>query len=136
MPKQGGYPDGNGGPAGPTGTPRECEQVDRKLAAALAGELPVTANITPEDAVPATWSCPSAPEGGAEFTVPGGRITVLLVAANQLMAMGPTESVVTAQASTSDGRNVLVISSPSEAGGAVPYESDLNRFATDIAAEY
>jgi hypothetical protein len=110
--------------------------VDRELAAALAGELPVTANIQSEDAVPATWSCPSAPEGGAEFVVPGGRLTVLLVAANQLMALGPSESAVTAQASTSDGRTVLVISFPSERGGEVPYESDLDRFAADIAADY
>lgn len=132
-PKQGGSSDGNGGTAGPASTPSGCEQVDRELAAALAGELPVSAHVKVADARVASMGCTmNAP--GAEFTVPGGSITVLLVPADVMVALsGPGAH---ADASTSDGRHVMVLSVPSESGGSVPYKSDLGRYATNIARLY
>jgi len=133
--KQGRPSDGNGGSSDSASTPSGCEQVDRELAAALAGELPDTANAKVENAVPATWSCPSS-GSGAEFTVPGGAISVLLVPANELTALDAGGEFAKADAPTSDGRYVLVISTPSGSGGSVPYESDLARIATEIARIY
>ena len=134
-PKQGGSPDGNGGPAGPTGTPSGCEQVDRELAAALAGELPVSANVKLSDALPVWLNCASTTQG-AMFDVPGGRISVYLVPVGELTADQSGTVGVQRDALTSDGRTVLVVSVPSESGGSVPYESDLAGFARDIARLY
>jgi hypothetical protein len=135
-PKQGGYPEGNGGPAGPTGTPSGCEQVDRGLAAALAGELPDTANLVAVDAVPPT-SCP-ADAKGAMFNLPdGGQLIVLLVSGNVAMSAesGPAGAL-QADALTDDGASVYVLSVPSDAGGSPPYAADLTRYARDIAGQY
>lgn len=133
--KQGRTPEGNGGSSDSASTPSGCEQVDRELAAALAGELPDTASVKVEDAVPADWSCPTS-GSGAEFTVSGGVISVLLLPANELTAFDAGEGFAQAQASTSDGRYVLVISSPSGSGGSAPFASDLTRIATEIARIY
>ena len=131
-PKQGGASDGNGGTAGPASTPSGCEQVDRGLAAALAGELPVTANVKVSDARPVSNCAPGA--SGAEFTVPGGSISVVMLASGQ--PLQASASAAQANAETSDGRQVLVVSVPSHEGGGIPYQSDLTRFAQNIARLY
>jgi hypothetical protein len=132
-PKQGGASDGNGGTAGPASTPSGCEQVDRELAAALAGELPVTAKIKLSDARPVSSNCAPG-SSGAEFSVPGGSISVVMLASGQLA--NASASAGQADAETSDGRQVLVVSVPSYEGGSVPYHSDLARFARNIARLY
>jgi hypothetical protein len=134
-PKQGGTPDGNGGPAGPTGTPSGCEQVDRELAAALAGELPAAANVKAGDAVPVSLSCGSATTGAA-FDLPDGRLNVLLVPASDMAFTATSSGSAQALAPTSDGRQVLVVSEPASQGDTVPYEADLSRFARDVAKIY
>jgi hypothetical protein len=133
--KQGRPSDGNGGSSDSASTPSGCEQVDRELAAALAGELPDTAKVKVDDAVPSAWNCPTS-GSGAEFTVPGGLISVLLLPDNELAAFSADEGLVQAQATTSDGRYVLVISMPSSSGGSAPFASDLSRIATEIAKIY
>lgn len=132
-PKQGGYPDGNGGPAGPTGTPSGCEQVDRELAAALAGELPAAANIKIADAEPVAVSCPEGATGAA-YDVPGGRITVLVVPSSVIMAT--KEPGVLADVPTDGGRRVIVLSEPAAAGDSAPFGTDLQRIATELAQVY
>jgi hypothetical protein len=134
-PKQGGYPEGNGGPAGPTGTPSGCEQVDRGLAAALAGELPVTASLTEDDAVAPLVSCP-ADVRGAMFNLPDGQLTVLFVPANVTMADKPASGGLQADAVTRDGASVLVLSVPVDERASPPYAADLTRYARDIASQY
>jgi hypothetical protein len=132
-PKQGGYPDGSGGPAGPAGTPSGCEQVDRELAAALAGELPAAANIKVDDAIPVSLTCPRGSRGAA-FDLPGGRISVVLFPASVTMATDA--SGVQAQAPTGDGRRVLVLSEPVSPGGTAPFGTDVQQYATDLGQLY
>jgi hypothetical protein len=107
--------------------------VDRELAAALAGELPVSANVKVDDARPSSMSC-TMNASGAEFAVPGGSITVLMVPADVMVVL--SGSGAHADASTSDGRHVLVVSAPSNQDDSTPYKSDLARFARNIARLY
>jgi hypothetical protein len=132
-PKQGGYPDGSGGPAGPAGTPSGCEQVDRELAAALAGELPAAANVKVDDAIPVSLTCPAGSRGAA-FDLPGGRISVIIFPAGVTLDTGA--SGVQAQAPTDDGRRVLVASQPVSPGGTAPFGSDVQQYATDLGQLY
>lgn len=138
-PKQGGTSDEDGGPAGSTGTPSGCEQADRELAAALAGELPAAAQVDPSDAVAVTLGCSTGARGAA-FDLPDGRISILLVSSEQLAYTGTDEAAsaggAQASAPTSDGRLVLVVSEPASQGSRPPYESALSRYATDIAGNY
>jgi len=135
-PKQGGSSDGNGGPAGPTGTPSGCEQVDRELAAALAGELPAAANIKVDNALPVQFSCP-ADSRGAMFVVPDGQISVLLLPVGTSMIYDSSEPVInSAEEPTSTGLTVVVVSVPASTDGSAPYASDLKRFARAIAEIY
>lgn len=131
--KQGRPSDGNGGSSDSASTPSGCEQVDRELAAALAGELPDTANVKVDDALPVSWSCVTN-ASGAEFAVPGGVISVLLMQDDQVTAF--ESAAAQADASTSDGRHVVVVSMPSDSGGSAPFASDLTRIATEIAKIY
>jgi hypothetical protein len=134
MPKQGGYPDGSGGPAGPAGTPSGCEQVDRELAAALAGELPAAAKVKVDDAIPVSLSCPEGATGAA-YDLPGGRISVILMpddAALTTTSMRGTQ----ADAPTTDGRQVFLVSEPVSASGTAPFGSDIERIATELGQLY
>lgn len=128
-PKQGGYPDGNGGPAGPAGIPSGCEQVDRELAAALAGELPAAASVEVDDAVPVLVSCPQGATGAA-YDISGGRVSVLLMPVGGMV--DPGVSGVQADAPLDDGRQVLVVSEPDEPDGAAPFGSEIQRIATGV----
>jgi hypothetical protein len=134
MPKQGGYPDGSGGPAGPAGTPSGCEQVDRELAAALAGELPAAASIGIADAIPVSLSCPSGATGAA-YDLPGGRISVVLIPDDVMLTTQSTTGV-QAEAPTDDGRRVLLVSEPVSPGGTAPFGSDIQRIATELGQLY
>jgi hypothetical protein len=133
-PKQGGTSVGNGGPAGPAGTPSGCEQVDRELAAALAGELPAAANIKLTEAVPVPFACPPGSRGAA-FNLPDGQVSVFLLPDNEMMALDSGSGTAQSSAPTSDGRQVVVMSVPT-ADSDVPYSADLSRFARDIARIY
>jgi hypothetical protein len=131
--KQGDSSAGNGGPAGPASTSRGCEQVDRELAAALAGELPAAANIEASDAKLAVLPCPSGGRG-AMFELSDGQLTVLVFPSGSLDGIDMTAgggAQVTVP--TSKGEQLLLVSQPSVPGGEVPYESDLSSFATAIA---
>jgi hypothetical protein len=134
-PKQGGSSEGNGGPAGPTGTPSGCEQVDRELAAALAGELPAAANIKVDDALPVSFTCPAGSRGAA-FYLPEGQISVVMLPGSEAMSFDSNAGTTNASAPTSTGDQVIVISDPVTAGATAPYASDLYRFARAIAGIY
>lgn len=134
MPKQGGYPDGSGGPAGPAGTPSGCEQVDRELAAALAGELPAAAKVKVDDAIPVSLSCPEGATGAA-YDLPGGRISVILMPDDVALTTNTTRGA-QADAPTTDGRQVLLVSEPVSASGTAPFGSDIERIATELGQLY
>jgi hypothetical protein len=133
-PKQGGSSEGNGGPAGPAGTPSGCEQADRGLAAALAGELPAAANIKADAALPVSFTCPEHSRG-AMFALPDGQISVLMLSAGTSMLFDSSTGGANASAPTSTGLTVVVVSVPAGDGPA-PYASDLDRFARAIAEIY
>ncbi|MBB4906520.1 hypothetical protein [Actinophytocola algeriensis] len=133
-PKQGGYPDGSGGPAGPAGTPRGCEQVDRELAAALAGELPAAANVDFADAIPVSVTCPQDAIGAA-YDLPGGRVSVIVIP-DDVMLTTQTSGGTRAEAPTDDGRRVFVVSEPVSPGGTAPFGSDIQRIATELGQLY
>jgi hypothetical protein len=133
-PKQGGSPNGNGGPAGPTGTPSGCEQVDRELAAALAGELPATAGLTADDAVPLSV-CPVGARG-ATFYLPDGQLSILVLPAGEVYGLDSSAGSVQTSSPTSTGEQVVVTSTPLSPGAGVPYESRLSSFAREIAQNY
>jgi hypothetical protein len=135
-PKQGGSPEGNGGPAGPAGTPSGCEQVDRELAAALAGELPAAANVKVADALPVSLSCPPG-SAGARYDLPAGRITIIMT---QPGVMLPTwrlrDGSVDAQSTASRGQSVAVVSEPFNPGDPAPFAADVEQIASDLGKLY
>lgn len=135
--KQGRTSDGEAGPAGPGSTSSGCEQVDRELAAALAGELPSTANLSADDAVPVLVRCPPA-SAGAMFPVPGGTITVIVTTSGASVDDQATASARTerAAATAPDGRTVTVVSMSTSAATAPPYAGELDEWAGAVALEY
>jgi len=135
-PKQGGSSVGDGGPAGPASTPSGCEQADRELAAALAGELPAAANLKVADALPVSLSCPTEVEG-ASYELPTGRITVLRAEAGVTLPTWSLQSgSVEARSTTSTGRTVVVISEPFSPGEPGPFADEVNRVAVDLGKLY
>ncbi len=134
-PKQGGSSEGNGGPAGPTGTPSGCEQVGRELAAALAGELPAAANVKVNDALPVSYQCPPGSRGAA-FALPDGQISVIMVPANDVLVLDSNAGTRQATSRTSTGSQVIVVSVPAAADSPAPYAADLSHFARVIANIY
>jgi hypothetical protein len=135
-PKQGGSSEGNGGPAGPASTPSGCEQVDRELAAALAGELPAAANIKVVDAQPSLLSCPPD-SAGARFDLPDGRITLVMTQPDVTL---PTwqlpDGSVTGQSTAGQGQHVAVVSEPFTPGAPAPFAADVQRIANDLGQLY
>lgn len=136
-PKQGGYPDGSGGPAGPAGTPRGCEQVDRELAAALAGELPAAARISPEAADLSQSECGQG-VSAVTFHLADGTISAMSVPPDVLATMGqpPGRETERAQATTPSGRTVVVISTGSAPDAPPPYADRLQEWAAAIALKF
>ncbi len=135
-PKQGGSSAEDGGPAGPASTPSGCEQADRELAAALAGELPAAANLKVDDALPVSLNCP-VDVAGARYDVPDGRITIMRAEPGVTL---PTWSLrsgsIEARAPTSTGRTVIVVSEPYSTGEPAPYADEIQRAATDLGKLY
>lgn len=119
-PKQGGTTDGD--------RTRRCDQVDRELATALAGELPVTAS----DASPGRI-CPKGTTS-ASFRVEGSALTAVLVPEGiqlQLPA-GTTDGEITEQR-TASGSTLMLVDEPltrSGAGGP-----DVDRLAERVAGD-
>lgn len=134
--KQGRPPSGDAGPAGPGGTPSGCEQADRELAAALAGELPAAANVEASEAVPVALSCPSG-SAGAAFPVPGGTISAVLLRPDVTPPSWALKAgTVVGRAMAGDRGTVVLVSEPSANGGAAPYGKDVQRFAEEVGRTY
>lgn len=130
LPKQGG--EVTDGP-GAAGTER-CRAVDRQLATALAGELPVGPRGEP---IPGELPCTDAPKQAAYRVQDGGRsgvITVALVSPQDGGGEenGPAFKGSFADARTDDGMTVVVLSRADE-GNYAPYRSELDEIAERIA---
>ncbi|MCP2183288.1 hypothetical protein [Prauserella alba] len=119
-PKQGGTTDGDRTPG--------CDQVDRELATALAGELPVTAS----DASPGRI----CPEGttSASFRVDGSALTAVLVPeGTQVQLPGGLSDAETAEQDTASGSTLLLVSeSLTRTGSGGP---DVEGIARRVAGE-
>jgi hypothetical protein len=128
--KQGRPSSGDAGPEGPGSTPSGCEQADRELAAALAGELPAAAPPLPQ------YECVSAGTS-VSYRLPSGALTAMLLAPNSLLGSGsaPDQEVVSADATADDGRRVVIMSVAPKPG-TPPYADVLDEWAQQVAARY
>lgn len=113
-----------------------CTVVDRKLATALAGELPVDPSSEP---VGADLACPSGVTAAAYQVQDGANRGVISIArvparmARTADSLNP-DDLPDASATASDG-SVFVVASRAD-GGAPPYASDLLRIAEGVAAAW
>jgi hypothetical protein len=108
--------------------------VERARAAARGGEPPAAANIKVADAVPVSLSCPDG-SAGAAYDLPDGRISVVIVPSGVTMST-QADGGVRAEAPTSDGRRLVVLSEPVSPGGSAPYGSDVRQLAADLGQLY
>lgn len=134
--KQGRPPSGEAGPAGPGSTSSGCEQADRELAAALAGELPAAAQVTADEAIPVEVWCPEGATGAA-FRVSEqgqpGTISVIRVQPDTTTPDWATTAGTQRGTSTADdGSTYVVLSEPRSAGGVAPFGSEVQYLATEL----
>ena len=138
-PKQGGSSSGNAGPAGPGGTPSGCEQADRELAAALAGELPAAASFNRDAPQPVALQCPHGSVGAAFPVQVGARSGLVSVVLVQPDVATPTwrlpAGAYRARAPTPNGATILVVTEPF-AGSAAPLSENLDAIAAGVAQGY
>ncbi|MEU5258282.1 hypothetical protein [Amycolatopsis sp. NPDC021455] len=130
VPQQGGTSDGRTGrlAEGASG----CDQVDRELAIALAGELP--GHVSDTQAVPG-GACSTAARS-AGFPVPGGEIAAAVYPKGIPVARKfQPAGTVTAQVSTASGGALVLVSVPS-AGAAAPLAGRVERIAHDLAPQF
>jgi hypothetical protein len=127
--KQGRPSDEEAKPLGPGGTPRGCEQADRELAAALAGELPAAA-------LPPDYTC-SVGMPNVTFMLDSGALTVTLVGQDSAMSATdqPGMAFKQAEAATDDGRVVVIVSSAPDPG-PTPLADELEELAGRVADQY
>lgn len=129
-PMQGGAGNGEDGPRAESAS--GCDKVDGELATALAGELPVT--VKTADATVGRVCTTQARAAG--FRVPGGTISVLLLAHGVTLdqAAVPTGSV-RAEKATAAGGTIELISTP-DAGVPPPLADQLAGLAGSLATHF
>lgn len=137
--KQGRPPSGDAGPAGPGSTPSGCEQADRELAAALAGELPAAANVDVAAAQSVELACPQGSLGAMFRVVDSGQSGSFSAVVVQPDITPPEWSNLAvgtqrATAILNDGRTVVVLSEPSTDGGVAPFGDDVQQVANGISS--
>ncbi|MEU6645929.1 hypothetical protein ABZ863_25740 [Saccharomonospora sp. NPDC046836] len=123
-PKQGGTADGE--------RTLGCDKVDRELATALAGELPVAAATT---AGPGR-SCPTG-TSTAGFQLDGGTVTAVLAPRGLDVPLpGQPQGSEVAQQATASGGTIFVISTPAAGSAEAPLAAELDRIASALAARF
>lgn len=136
--KQGRPSSGDAGSADPGSTPSGCEQADRELAAALAGELPAAANVTTADAQSVELACPPGSIGAMYRVVDRGQAgSFSAVVVPPDVAPPVWQNVPTGtqrgEAILADGRTVIVLSEPRLDGDVPPFGNDVQQVANGIA---
>ncbi|WP_158884295.1 hypothetical protein [Amycolatopsis anabasis] len=132
-PKQGGDGSGENGPRA-EGT-QGCDKVDRELATALAGELPVTGL----QASPARWCAPDWRSAAFEVadTGRGGVISATVVPSGQMIKpTGLPQGTLVAERAAKGGGTVFVLSVPRTGSVDPPFPNDLDRIVTALAARF
>ncbi|NIJ14920.1 hypothetical protein FHU38_005328 [Saccharomonospora amisosensis] len=128
-PKQGGEAGEDGPRADSTG---RCEKVDRELAAALAGELPIGA----AEQASTSPVCPAGSRAAA-YRVEEGTVSVVLVApgvAPQLPRQPRGTAI--AERDSPQGGTLLVVSIPAQESTVAPFADQLERVAAALAARF
>jgi hypothetical protein len=136
--KQGRPSSGDAGPEGPGSTPSGCEQADRELAAALAGELPAAANVNENDAEAVELTCPHGSVGALFRVVDNGQdgsVSFVIVQPDVIQPEWTNlpEGTQRATAYSANGHSVTVISEPRMDGAIAPFGNDVQQMATDVA---
>lgn len=129
-PKQGGEATGEDGPRADSTS--GCEEADRELAIALAGELPVGAA---RQASPSPV-CPAGSRAAA-YRVEAGTVSVVLVppgVAPQLPRQ--SEGTVVAERGSRAGGTVLLVSNPAPESKVAPFAGELERVAEALATRF
>ncbi|HEV7647549.1 MAG TPA: hypothetical protein VGP26_05250 [Actinophytocola sp.] len=136
--KQGRPSSGDAGPAGPGSTPSGCQQADRELAAALAGELPAAAKITATSAESVELVCPPGSVGAMFRVVDSGQsgsFSAVVVPSDQPSPEWSNlpKGAQQATATMADGRMVVVVSEPRMDGEIAPFGDEVQQVANEIA---
>ncbi|MGC7093510.1 hypothetical protein ACPZ19_02480 [Amycolatopsis lurida] len=130
-PMQGGETTGETGPRA-EGT-HGCDQADRELATALAGELPVP---VPEGAAMPGRVC-STDFRSASFPVNGGVVSASVVPSGVSLTMATQpEGTLTAEAQSRTGATVLVLSIPAAGSTDAPFAKDMQGVADALAKRF
>lgn len=132
-PKQGGDGSAEGGPPRAESTAR-CDKVDRELATALAGELPVT---DPGAAQPGRTCTNNT--SSVIFQVPGGELSAVLSYPPPLpgLAFGNEGTPVsTASAATAQGGRLTIVSTGEPGSGVAPLADELAYIAHALAPRF
>ncbi len=137
--KQGRHPSGEAGPESPGSTPSGCEQADRELAAALAGELPAAASYDRDAPKSVELRCPDGAKGAAFPVREGerdGTVSVVLMSADgPQAAWSLPDGADLGEAQTANDDTVVVISVPAS-GKDAPLAGDLDTIAAGVAEQY
>jgi hypothetical protein len=136
--KQGRPSSGEAGPAGPGSTPSGCEQADRELAAALAGELPAAANVHISEAQTVELRCPAGARGAMYRVVDNGQsgsVTVVVLTPETAEPEWTNVPIGTqhAAAKADDGSTVVVLSEPRSSGEYAPFGDEVQQIANEVA---
>ncbi|MFD5242890.1 hypothetical protein ACFWIW_00015 [Amycolatopsis sp. NPDC058340] len=129
-PQQGGGGSEKTGPLVAEGT-YGCDQVDRELATALAGELPVPVDVA--KSTPGDICTTGARSAG--FQVPGGTVSAAVYPAGSSVPAMPTGAA-EARRTTAKGSLVVVVSLGDGSGRPALPESDVDRLVGVLAARY
>ncbi|RSN47215.1 hypothetical protein DMC64_07900 [Amycolatopsis sp. WAC 04197] len=129
-PQQGGGGVEKTGPLVAEGT-YGCDQVDRELATALAGELPVPVDVA--KSTPGDICTTGARSAG--FQVPGGTVSAAVYPAGSSVPVMPTGAA-EARRTTPKGSLVVVVSLGDGSGRPALPESDVDRLVGVLAARY
>lgn len=122
-PKQGGDGPGRDGPR--ADSTDGCDKVDRKLANALADELPAT-GTRPEPAC--------SPDGqGVTFQLPSGVVTASVIAGTLPATYDGPPGTITVTRQTSGGGTLTLVSIPGEGASSAPLNGEVKRIATELA---
>jgi hypothetical protein len=136
--KQGRNPSGEAGPESPGSTPTGCEQADRELAAALAGELPAAANLQVNDVQSVELACPQGSLGAMYRVVDSGQSGTFSAVIVQPDISPPVWTNIPAgtqraESITNDGRTVVVLSEPRLDRDIAPYGDEVQQVANGLA---
>ncbi|GAA1985124.1 hypothetical protein [Amycolatopsis minnesotensis] len=132
-PEQGGEGSGETGPR--AGSTLGCDQVDRDLATALAGEIPVTAGAQPSPGRACSTAARSAGFPVADGASAGTYSVALYPPGVSVPRPALPPGAALAEQRTAAGGTLVVLSTP-QPGSAAPFPNDVQRVATALAKRF